>query len=187
MSTLARRHFCCLALVILPVGALNATSIPRLTFEQLIDGSDVIASGRVTQSWAAWDSEHKYIWTHYVLSVKGMARGTSASSVEFAEPGGTIGGASLSIAGTVTYQIGDNVVIFLWKMPNGYLRTAGWAQGKYQLDADGHLHSWAAIGGEIDEGTHAQGSSLKTLEGMSVAELYRRIADRLRTTSGRAK
>src|SRR5580692_391484 len=97
------------ALVITLLPAVCATTIPRLTFEQLTDASEVIASGDITQSWTAWDSEHKYIWTHYRLTVTDTARGAKGSSVEFAELGGAVKDATMQIAGTVTYAVGEHV------------------------------------------------------------------------------
>ena len=173
------------------VGALflhsaGATLIPRLSFEQLTDVSDLIVSGRITASWAAWDQEHKYIWTRYNLSVGSSLKGTPANTVEFAEPGGALDGHAMSIAGTVSYAVGDKLVVFLSRMPNGYLRTTGWAQGKYALDAGGRLHSQTSPGAEaVDVNTAPAGSSLQTLEGMSLTELSERIAARLRAPRGR--
>ena len=165
MSTRVQRLSCKAALAIALLPALHATTIPRLTFEQLADGSETIVSGRIAQTWTAWDAEHKYIWTHYLLSVSERAKGASASTIEFAEPGGAVGASTMAIVGTVTYGVGDRVAIFLARMPNGYLRTTGWAQGKYTIDANGRLHGSAAL-------------SPTTLEGMSFAELKQRIAAR---------
>jgi hypothetical protein len=168
--------------------ALSATTIPRLTFEQLTDASDVIASGKVTRSWAAWDSEHKYIWTHYELSVSDTAKGSRAATVEFAEPGGAIGSTVMVIAGTVSYGIGDEVVTFLSRMPNGYLRTTGWTQGKFRLDSAGRLHGSALVGAEmIDAKTPGAGLSLTALDGMSLDELKQRVAARTRAVNGGVK
>jgi hypothetical protein len=171
------RRFLVAAVVFAMVPLVHATTVPRLTFEQLTDASEVIAAGEVTQSWAAWDSEHKYIWTHYRLAVSETAKGPRSSSVEFAEPGGALGNSSMTIAGTVTYGVGERVAIFLSRMPNGYLRTAGWAQGKYTLDASGRLHGYAAMGEEtVNADKPAAGVSLRSLDGMSFAELKQRIA-----------
>jgi hypothetical protein len=185
MSTRAQRGGWSAALVFLLLPALKATTIPRLTFEQLTDASDVIASGTVTRSWAAWDAEHKYIWTHYTLSVGDSAKGNSASTVEFAEPGGALGATTMSIAGTVSYGIGDRVVVFLSRMPNGYLRTSGWSQGKYTVSPDGSLHGYASSGAEvIDARTPPRGTSLTALEGIKFSELKLRVAAHMRTVSG---
>ncbi len=122
-----------------------ATSIPRITFAELTDNSDMILTGRIARTWTAWDSDHKYIWTHYELRVSGAHKGGAPALVEFAEPGGIAGGVGMSIAGTVGYTVGENVLVFLQRMPNGYLRTTGWGQGKYRVDADTRLHESLAL------------------------------------------
>jgi len=52
-----------------------AAVAPRYSLENLVDRSAVIVEGRVTRTWTAWDSEHKYIWTHYELTVSDHIRG----------------------------------------------------------------------------------------------------------------
>lgn len=158
-------------------GTASATLVPRISFEALTDASELIVSGHVTRSWTAWDSEHKYIWTHYELAATSAYKGVAAtgSLVEFAEPGGALDGKVMMIEGAVNYGPGDQVVVFLSRMPNRYLRTTGWAQGKYEVDTAGRLHGSAALG-----------DALRSLEGMNVTELRQRIAARLRPAgSGR--
>lgn len=113
--------------------AAHSALVPRLSFEELTDQSDLVASGYINRSWVAWDASHKYLWTHYELDVTSLHKGTAGRVVEFAEPGGTADGIAMEIAGSVIYVPGENVFVFLQKMPNGYLRTTGWAQGKYSL------------------------------------------------------
>jgi hypothetical protein len=158
---------------------LHATTIPRVSFEELTDASETIAAGRVTDSWTAWDPEHKYIWTHYRLSVTDTAKGARVSSVEFAEPGGAVAEATMLIPGAVRYTVGEEVVVFLARMPNGYLRTTGWAQGKYSTDSRGLMHGEGSAGAEtIDVRQAPRGTSLRTLEGIGFGELKRRVAFR---------
>jgi len=186
MHTKLRLPICALAMMLLLVYRATATLIPRLSFEQLTDSSELIVSGRIAGTWTAWDTEHKYIWTHYSLSVASSLKGSAAPVVEFAEPGGVAGSRVMTIAGTVNYRVGDNIVVFLSRMPNGYLRTAGWSQGKYLVDAGGRLHGQALPGAEIFSAGHpGAGSSPQTLEGMGVDELRRLVAARLRSTQGR--
>jgi hypothetical protein len=166
---------------LLMLRAASATSVPQLSFEQLTDTSDLIATGSVTQSWTAWDAEHKYIWTHYQLSVSSVKKGAAGSSVEFAEPGGAVDGVGMAIAGSVSYRTGENVLIFLQRMPNGYLRTTGWGQGKYSIDGAGRLRAAASLRGlEIVDGKSAAAAPVRSLDGMTVTEASQRIADRVR-------
>jgi hypothetical protein len=166
----------------------SATLIPRLSFEQLTDASETVVAGRITTTWTAWDREHKYIWTHYNLTVDSALKGTPPTIVEFAEPGGALGDASMAIVGAVIYNVGNRVVIFLARMPNGYLRTAGWTQGVYTLDPNGLLHAHGSAGAEtVDVKDSISGTSLGALDGMSFAELRHHVGARTRAVGGRAK
>ena len=187
LRTIRRTGFVVVAGVLL-LQTLGATLIPRLTFEQLTDTSELVVSGQVASSYAAWDAEHKYIWTHYSLHVASALKGKPAAVVEFAEPGGVLGGTSMMIAGATRYSIGDDVVVFLARMPNGYLRTTGWTQGKYSIGQNGRLRAGASLGADIVSANGpATASSLQTLEGMTVIELGQRVAARLRVAPGRVQ
>ena len=162
------------ALALLICGAISATVIPRLSFETLTDSSELIVSGRIARTWTAWDSEHKYIWTHYELTASAAFKGAPGGTVEFAEPGGSVDGRVMVIEGAVTYAPGDQIVVFLSRMPNRYLRTTGWAQGKYDLDSSSRLR--------------ANSPHLNYLDGISLSDFRQRIAARLRLTGqGRAQ
>jgi hypothetical protein len=177
MSRILRFRVRLLTLLPALIPAAWATSVPRLTLEQLTAASESVVSGRITQTWAAWDSEHKFIWTHYRLSVSETAKGPQTPSIEFAEPGGALPDAVQTIAGTVPYANGERVVVFLSRMPNGYLRTTGWAQGKYTEDESGRIHAYGASGAEfIEAGKGQAGTSLRSLEGIDFSGLKRLIA-----------
>ncbi|HVY94225.1 MAG TPA: hypothetical protein VHA14_15800, partial [Bryobacteraceae bacterium] len=76
------------ALALLP--AASATTIKKLSFDQLTDTADIVVSGTVTRSWADWDSNHKYIWTHYEVSVLSQLKGSAGSTVQIDEVGGVV-------------------------------------------------------------------------------------------------
>jgi hypothetical protein len=150
----------------------SATSVARLSFEELTDQSELVVSGEINRSWAEWDAEHKYIWTRYELSVSGTLKGSAGSTVTLSEPGGIVGDKGMNIAGAVGYRQGEKVVVFLQRMPNGYLRTAGWSQGKFRVDQDGKLHGEASpLGLEVVAGNARGATPLRSLESLSVAQL----------------
>ena len=168
----------------------QGTTLQRLSFEELTDTSDIIVAGEVTRTWTAWDAGHHYIWTHYEVAVSSAQKGAPAKSVELAEPGGVAEGMGMSIAGSVNYKVGDTVMVFLKKMPNGMIRTAGWGQGKYTVDSQGRLHGDSAPKGVgfIEAKTAvASATPLTALEGMSVEEAGSRIAARMRATQRNGK
>src|SRR3954454_6050485 len=91
---------------------LQATTLQRLSFEQLTDTSDAIVTGKVTKTWSAWDTSHHYIWTHYTVDVSSLQKGVRRSTVELSEPGGVVDGVAMTIPGSVSYHIGDTVMVF---------------------------------------------------------------------------
>jgi hypothetical protein len=166
----------------------SATSVPGLTFEQLTDRSELIVSGQVTRSWSDWDSAHKFIWTHYELSVSSVQKGAPGSTLVVSEPGGVVGVQGMNVAGAVTYQIGDQVLLFLQRMPNGYLRTTGWSQGKFTIDGAGRLHPETSSHGlEIVAASKGAlpATPLSSLDGITVSALGARVATRMQLQGGK--
>lgn len=158
------------------------TTLPQLSFEELTDRSDLVVSGTVNRTWSAWDANHKYIWTHHVIAVSGRLKGAASSTVEVAEPGGVVEGTGMTIAGSVRYQPGENVVIFAQKMPNGFLRTTGWGQGKYTVDKKGSLHADSALRDTDLTNTLpsvGQTTPLRTLDGMNLRDFAARVSNRV--------
>lgn len=171
---------CLAALGLFAAGPAWATSVPRLSFEELTDRSEVIVQGDITQKWTNWDAGHKQIWTHYELSVTRALKGNPGASVTISEPGGVLGELGMRIPGTPVYTVDDHVLVFLARMPNGLLRTTGWGQGQYRVDASGILHASESLRA-IELLPRNQGSSvtIESLTGRGASEIASRIKGRL--------
>jgi len=154
------------------VCAASASDLPRLSFNELTDNSELVVSGRITRSWADWDAGHKYIWTHYELAVTATHKGAAGRTVDIAEPGGQLDGIEMTISGATGYRVGENVLVFLSRMPNGYLRTAGFGLGKYIVDQNVRVHGTATA---------------QSLDGMSVREVGQLVSARSRANGGGAQ
>jgi hypothetical protein len=166
-----------LTCMLIGLSTAGATSVPSLSFEELTDRSEVVAAGKIDRAWADWDAEHKYIWTHYELKVSAALKGTPGATVILSEPGGLVDIQGMSIAGSVGYQAGEAVLVFLQRMPNGYLRTAGWSQGKFTVDESGRVHPSVLPGGlrtvdtKGDTRSGNTATSLRSIDGMRVSDL----------------
>ncbi len=121
----------CILQLLLP--SASATIVPRMSFEQIVVGSDAIVHGFVVKQWSAWDSEHRIIWTHYEIRVSESLKGAGGGTVVVSEPGGEVAGIAMQLAGVPLYEVGDEVVVFTTSTPIGYARTSGWGQGKFQV------------------------------------------------------
>lgn len=155
---------------------LAAAVFPRYTAEDLAAQSETIVQGSVIRSWAAWDSEHKYIWTHYEVALTDVLRGARTASITVSEPGGSLEGINQQFSGTVPYTQGESVVLFLFKTPIGYWRAVGGPQGKFTVERDGRLRSGAQSVVYADNaGRAATGTPLATLEGLSILDFKNRV------------
>jgi hypothetical protein len=144
----------------------GAAVYPQFSLENLVDRSPTIVEGRVTRSFAAWDPDHKYIWTHYELQVSDRLRG-GAQTVTVSEPGGRLDGINMMSSGAQPYVNGEHVLLFMFKTPIGYWRTQGGGQGKFTVGVDGRVASGARIM-ELN-GTPA-GTNLSSVDRMELSQ-----------------
>ncbi|HVW07223.1 MAG TPA: hypothetical protein VHC90_01500 [Bryobacteraceae bacterium] len=168
-----------LAPALLFLRVASATDLPRYTFNELTDSAEVVATGNITRTWADWDPDHAYIWTHYELAVTDVEKGTAGSSIDIAEPGGSLNGVRMSIAGATGYSVGEHVLVFLSRMPNGYLRTAGFGQGKFFIESNNHLRAEIAL-----KPSAVGGVQMRSLDGMSLNQAAQLVGARVRVFRG---
>lgn len=167
----------CAAAAILGGGLpARAAIFPSLTVEQLTAQSQVILQGNIVRSWTAWDREHKYIWTHYEVSITEAIRGSASSSFTISEPGGDLDGVHQRFSGAVAYAPGESAFLFLYKTPIGYWRAVGGPQGKFHIEADGRVRA----DGQADilasvVGRPPSGTPLTALNGIEAADFKNRV------------
>ena len=167
-------------LVLFPI-LLCASSLPQLSMEELVAQSDTIVSGHVVRAWAAMDAENRFIWTHYEIKVGATLKGQIQASVVVGEPGGTLHGVTLLAPGATQYTVGEEVSVFLYRTPIGYLRTTNYGQGKFVFSPDRHLHANQAInvGGATIAARVSQpasGTRVEGLDGATWSDFRSRVA-----------
>lgn len=153
---------------------LSATVVPGFSLEQLTKAADMIVQARIERAWAAWDSGHKFIWTHYQLTPIDFLKGSTRWNVVVSETGGSLDGRSMEIQGTPRFRAGEELILFLYRTPSGYLRTVGYGQGRYDM-AGGRIKVDRS-GIELARSPQpASGTDLRTLDDITVAEFKRRV------------
>ncbi len=120
----------------------HATSIASLSLEQMVDASDVIARGTVTDVWASIDGS--VIDTHLTIkvekSLKGTANLNTSGELEVLVPGGEVDGARSAVDGAPRYGVGEHVFVLLQERRDGSYLNIALNAGKYtikQNPADG--------------------------------------------------
>jgi hypothetical protein len=172
-------------LAMLGAFACRATIVPRLSLEEMVARSETIVSGQVARIWTAWDGPHRFIWTHTEISVNNVAKGNRSEKVVVSEPGGVVDGVGMQLAGTPRYTPGEQVMVFLERMPNGYLRTAGMGQGKLSLSPDGRVHLTHAGADLAGRAIAPHRTPLQSLEAADANQVRRRVARLVSGASGR--
>ncbi len=169
---------------------LDATLVPRMSVEQMVDDSELIVHGTVLRSWSGWDRARQFIWTHYELQVSDTMKGLPSVKLVVSEPGGIVGETGMQIAGAPRYEVGEEVVLFLNRTPIGYLRSSGWGQGKFgvrSLGGAGPVVRSAVAGVSFVEAPGGQPAGLKkartpvtSFSGLELAEFKTRLRTLIR-------
>ncbi len=119
-----------LALLLATTLPVYGTLVVQLSFDELVQQSEVVAHGRVVSSRVAWDADRSSLWTHYEIQIEESLKGELESLVSIQEPGGELDGVVSDVAGTPRYAVGEEVVVFAARA-GAVLRTCGWGQGRY--------------------------------------------------------
>jgi hypothetical protein len=122
------------ALILLVVGALQASSVISLSENGLIDGSTAILRGFILGSETAYGSGAISVYTDVTMEVTEVLKGTvSDTIVHLSLPGGELGNRVIYVPGTPRFHDGEEVCVFVIRLPNGLFTLRGMGQGKYHL------------------------------------------------------
>jgi hypothetical protein len=162
----------------------QAAIVPQLTLDQLVVGSECIIQGTVLRSWSAWDPGRHFIWTHIEVRVHDRWKQSDSSAdptLVLSEPGGTLSGQTMQVGGTAAYHSGEDLVVFLYRTPVGYLRAIGNGQGKFTItqrpgSPEKYIHSDLA-GLELIRGGPESGRlpAVSKMNGMRLEEFRRTV------------
>lgn len=114
----------------------GATSMVRLSTDQLIDGADAVVRGTVTEIWTERD-DRGAVWTHAAVEVSEVLKGDAdLSAVIVDQPGGTWGATTTYVAGVARFSVGEDAVFFLETLSSGHTVPVGMMQGKFSVQLD---------------------------------------------------
>jgi hypothetical protein len=110
----------------------HATTVRRLSFDDLVSKSEIIVSGQVTDSRTYRTSDGKLILTSYTVQVGETIKGKTPPTVTVTTVGGRIGNTILRVSGMPQFQAGENTVLFL-ERSGAYTTVVGLNQGKFSV------------------------------------------------------
>ena len=135
-----------LALFFVAAAAFSAaaTTVVPLSFEQLVNGSQAVVYGRVTEVRSQWTADRRFIESvvsvEILRGIKGPSSvpgaGSARESIAFTIPGGQVGRYLNVIPGAPTFAAGDLAVFFLTARGPRLPVTTGLTQGIYRVRRD---------------------------------------------------
>jgi hypothetical protein len=120
--------------LLLVMPAAHATTLLRLSLDQLAAGSDTVARVRYIHSESRW--ENGSIWTITTFNVVEKLKGNLPGQIDVRLPGGRVGHLTSSVEGTPKFNPGNETVLFLQRTPAGGFTVAGWVQGNFRISRD---------------------------------------------------
>ena len=132
-----RSRLSCLVIGFLLCGApgLRADVAPRWSDDELVGFSELIVAGRVVSTATAYDPDVPYLYTYVTIDVDEVLKGyLDRSQVVLKQLGGTMNGITNYVAGQSTFEVGEDVLLFLEVRPrDGSLYTTALWQGKWTI------------------------------------------------------
>ncbi len=126
-----RRIAANLLLSLLAAFALSATTLEKLSMDQLIERSTAIVRGTVLDAYAI--QRGAVIYTTYRVRVSQTLKGPASSTLEISVPGGQANGVRQSFSGSPRLDSGVEYVVFVWTSRSGIHHTLGLAQGVFDV------------------------------------------------------
>jgi len=123
------------AVALVGAQAALATTVQKLSLQELAKKSDSIVMARVDDAVSSWDAAHKEIYTFYTLSVLQSVKGAKGTTtITLRQLGGTVDNIASIVPGMPSFKKGEEVIVFLTqKDAAGYPWVMGLQQGKYSV------------------------------------------------------
>jgi hypothetical protein len=117
-----------------PTQATRATTLARLSLDQLATAADNVARVRCVSAESRW--EDGAIWTVTTFDVVESMKGNLPNQVTVRLPGGSLGHLTATVDGTPKFNPGGEAILFLERRRSGGFSVAGWVQGTFRIARD---------------------------------------------------
>src|ERR1043166_8749660 len=111
-----------------------ATTLLRMSLQQLAASADTIVRGRCLGVESRW--ENGTIWTLAEIDVTESLKGTPPARIRLRSPGGRVGHIVSTVDSTPKLRLGQDGVFFLQKNSLGVYSVSAWAEGMFRVRRD---------------------------------------------------
>lgn len=121
---------------VLTSAGLHATVLLPAGFREIVNGSDIIAYGRVQSTVVEASEDRKRIDTLVTLQVGTYLKGGPGETLTFRVPGGQLGRYRNVLVGAPQFAVGEETVVFLRVGEGGAPHVFGLNQGVFRVRLD---------------------------------------------------
>lgn len=119
--------------VLFPCLSLEATTVEKLSLEELTRKSQKILVGRCVSTESRWNEKNTLILTFSKFSVSEDLKGESGGWVTVMTVGGTVNGITQTVAGTPQFAPDDEAILFLEATKSSHWQPVGLSQGRFRI------------------------------------------------------
>jgi hypothetical protein len=120
-------------LVTLPVAPAPATTVIKLTDQELVDDAALIVECNVTGLTSSWNPTHDQIFTLIDLQILNVLKGTAGPTLQLRILGGQVDSVGMAIVGMPSFSVGEHDLLYLVSNPQAMFPIVGFNQGKFTL------------------------------------------------------
>jgi hypothetical protein len=110
----------------------QATTVERLSLDEMVKKARKIVVGKVSKSRTYWSNNGKLILTTYTMDVEEAVKGPISRTLELTTIGGQIGDVILHVSGMPFFVNGESVVVFV-EESGAFSTVVGLDQGKFTV------------------------------------------------------
>jgi hypothetical protein len=125
-----------LTLICVLAAPVRATVLVPAEFREIVNGSDVIAFGRVVDTTADKGDDRSYAVTIVTMQVSTYLKGGPGETIVFSVPGGQIGRYRDVMVGAPAFEVGEEAVVFLKSRGSEPPSVFGLNQGVFRVRVD---------------------------------------------------
>ncbi|MEL6348044.1 MAG: hypothetical protein AAFV53_33360 [Myxococcota bacterium] len=116
-------------------GQARATSLYKLSNAQLVDASELIVRGTVTEVWT--EKDERGVWTHAQVEVQRVLKGDpSTELIVLEQMGGIWSSEATLVEGVARFDVGEEAYFFVEHLNSNRSVPVGMFQGKFNVLID---------------------------------------------------
>jgi hypothetical protein len=123
-------------LLFVTAATARATVLLPADFREIVNGSDIIAYGRVIDSTPQLTDDRGRVETVVTFQVGTYLKGGSDEQIVFKVPGGTVGRFRTVLVGAPAFRAGEEAVLFLTRRTGAAPAVFGLNQGVFRVRID---------------------------------------------------